>query len=96
MVSQIMPWIDHQDQLYQMISIINDLQMDHLSLLLVTIILLFNVPNQGLTRITRVQDCLRLTLYRYLKYNHNSEMAAQQKMNQIDQVLNALINLNSL
>ena len=98
MVSQIMPWIDHQDQLYQMISLINDLQLDHLSLLLVTIVLLFNVPNQGLTSnmegITRVQDCLRLTLYRYLKYNH--EMAAQQKMNQIDQVLNALINLNSL
>ena len=98
MVSQIMPWIDHQDQLYQMISLINDLQLDHLSLLLVTIVLLFNVPNQGLTSnmegITRVQDCLRLTLYRYLKYNH--EMEAQQKMNQIDQVLNALINLNSL
>lgn len=97
LMSQIMPWIDHQDQIYQMISQINDLQMDHLALLLVSIILLFNVPNHGLTTtkgITRVQDCLRLTLYRYLKC-HNFE-TAQRKMSEIDHVLNNLINFDAL
>ena len=53
----------------------------------------FQTLCSGLTKteeIKRVQDCLRLTLYRYLKSHY---LDAQWKMGAIDSVLNNLIHL---
>ena len=92
-MSEVFPWITTDHPLHKIIKDIQELDLDHISILLVSCILLFNAPHQGLQNefeVTKTQDYFRLTLFRYLS-SKMSQSGAVMKMEQIESILHSLI-----
>ena len=88
-INQIMPWYPTSHPLALQIQTLNELQMDHQTLLLSMAITLFNHPEDKM-EIKMLQNNLRLTLYKYLCAKL-PEKEAKSKLENIEIALNTLI-----
>ena len=94
-MSQILPWVNENHPLFNIIYRIQDLELDHPSILLFYCILIFNGSNHSLeneSRIREVQDYYRLTLFRYLA-SKMSRASALWKMDLLQNIIHDMIAL---